>query len=842
MAESYNAIAIKMGIDTSQFDAGLRRTQKQIDDVAARMAKASEENRQRARMAQGMGSDDLEKQSRILSYLNKNWEHHLQVRQRLRVVRNTEIADQIRANELAAIYDRQLAKNISSSLTLNKIYNQQAEALARRTSEQEVAQAERLFQVETSRVLQSQELVANEERIRSLREDILARAAAEASRLGEEQKVAQAERLFQVETSRAIKSEEQLANEERIRTLREDILARAAADANRQAEEQERLAAVTEARVQIRKMLNDEEEKTNALLAFRNKQRRELLALQKQLDAAGIQGSRRKRLIQEFQTLQAATKAEWEKANAQKYVTDLERKAEAVKDRLITAEQRHAATLVDLKNMLQQNLLTQGQYAAAVKQTDQALAMQKGGFGRMAGAATQASFAIEDFVQVMSMGGGLNMALMSASNNVTMVIRSLNLFKGTLGTVAMFGLPLLAVGVTSAIGYFTKASKATDRWKDALEELERTWKNSGWREMARLELKDFGRQIEGSSSEQLTKRENDLLAEQEKIKAKLFQQDLERTRKNQELFMGLVGGQEAYAEMLEYTNRAIREGSKEDKQRAIQLQDLMAQAQKHAIEGRAENTIASLREMLGLMEEFSLGVQGVDITMFDGIKSLFNDPAMMDALQSLLGATTLEGGYGFESDIEQLNAFKKELLGSETDLTEEQKRQLQITDELLKIAEEKQKAVEREIEAAERLAEQQKKALDAKRQEMMFDMTASDLEKAAAEIERQRQEFVFGGMEFTGPTLDQIKANQDFLLAVQRQTEQRINELKQVSDPAFAGALQQDAFKAQAEAFKQMDQARQEKRNPQLDQQIELLRLIKDALSKGTPLVLAGGP
>lgn len=268
----------------------------------------------------------------------------------------------------------------------------------------------------------------------------------------------------------------------------------------------------------------------------------------------------------------------------------------------------------------------------------------------------------------------------------------------------------------------------------------------------------------------------------------------------------------------------------------------MAQAQRHAVEGRAESAIASLREMLGLMEEFSLGVQGIDINMFDGIKSVFNDPAMMDALQSLLGATTLEGGYGFEDDIEQLNAFRDELLGSETDLTEEQKRQLQVAEELLKIADEKQKAMEREIEAARQLTEQQKMALDAKRQEMMFSMTASDEEKAAAEFERQRQEFVFGDMDIMGPTFDQIKADQAFLLAAQKQTQQQIEKLQTFTSPEYLGALQQDAFKAQAEAFKQIDKARQEKPNPQLERQINLLNRIHDALNKGTPLVIAGGP
>jgi hypothetical protein len=485
-----------MGIDTSQFDAGLRRTQKQIDDVAARMAKASEENRQRARqharMAKGMAgmgvgvtpedrrlSEQIAtrlKTNQIVNQQNQLLEQNRARQQAINAeierynrVTSTLLVNMIRRTQQEAIDNRQLAVNIAAKLKLIQITDSERAALerSRETAQQWTAQV--------INATNAQRAFAATKSIEAREAEGMAFSQALQARMQTEQLEKE-----QLELANAQERDRQLSKEIQTRLTLNTIYAQQ----NALIKEQERLEAEAEGRVQIRKMLNDEEEKTNALLALQNKQRKELLEFRKQLDAAGLKGRSRKVLIEEFQALQAATKAQWEKGNAQKYVTDLERKAEAVKERLITAEQRHAATMVDLKNMLQQNLLTQGQYAAAVKQTDQTLAMQKGGFGRMAGAATQASFAIEDFVQVMSMGGGLNMALMSASNNVTMVIRSLDLFKGTLGTVAMFGLPLLAVGVTSAIGYFTKASKATDRWKDALEELERTWKNSGWREMA----------------------------------------------------------------------------------------------------------------------------------------------------------------------------------------------------------------------------------------------------------------------------------------------------------------------------------------------------------------------
>jgi hypothetical protein len=803
MAESYNAIAIRMGIDTSQFDAGLRRAQKQIDDVAARMAQASEENRQRASMAAGMTGmgvgvtpEDRRLSEQIATRLKIN-----QI-----INQQNQLFEQNRARQQAINAETERYNRVTSTLLVNMIRRTQEEANSRR-----------------------QLLAAAEERDRQLAKEVQARLT----------------------LNTIYRQQKQLL------------------------EERERVSKAADARTEIRRMLTQEEEKTNELLAFQNKQRKDLLALQKQLDAAGLKGRSRQVLIEEFQALQAATKAQWEKGNAHKYVTDLERKAAAVKERLITAEQRHAAELADLKSMLQQNMLTQEQYTAAVKQADTALAMQKGGFGRMAGAATQASFAIEDFVQVMSMGGGLNMALMSASNNMTMVIRSLNLFSGTLGTVAMFGLPLLAVGITSAIGYLNKAEKATDRWKDALDDLERRWKNSGWREMARLKLKDFERQIKGSSTEQLTERENELLAEQEKLKAKLLQQDMERTRKNQELFMGLVGGQEAYMEMQQALTKVVIHGSEAEKQQAKELLNLMGQAQQAALEGRREVALASLREMLRMMELLresgkmtdALGVSAVQaVGAWSSIGSVvgafsadewdkffagFDDPAFVDALQGLFGAQGNEAFFGFEDNIEQLKAFRDELLGSETDLTEEQKRQLEIAEELLKIADEKQKAAEREIEAAKQLAEEHKNALHLKRQEMLFAMTASDEEKKAAELERQRQEYVgitpgeaalaMAGGDPSAYFEMQAKST-EFLLAAQEQTQRQIDEMQKVTSPDYLGALQQDAFQAQAEAFKQMDKARQEKPNPQLDRQIDLLNRINDALNKGTPLVVAGGP
>jgi len=944
MAESYNAIAIRMGIDTSQFDAGLRRAQKQIDDVAARMAQASEENRQRANMAAGMTGmgvgvtpedrrlseqiatrlkinqiinqqnqlfeqnrarqqainaeterynrvtstllvnmirrteqaaidnrqlakrisanltlnkiynqqaaalerraqkeaalesaartkrvidanrvltqvyqqqeaalalraqkeaalaqqdkteriiqsnriiteiyrqqnqllelrkniqksidAEAEKERRVLEYLNKNWEHHLQVQQRLRVVRSTQIADQIRANEAAAIADRQLAKRINANLTLNKIYNQQVEALARKTNSQEVAQAERLFQVETSRVLQS---------------------------------------------------EEQLANEERIRTLREDILARATADTNRQAEEQERLAAAAEGRVQIRRMLNDEEEKTNALLALQNKQRKDLLAFQKQLDAAGLKGRSRQVLIEEFQALQAATKAEWEKGNAQKYTTELERKAEAVKNQLITAEQRHATKLANLKLMLQQNLLTQKQYAKAVEMTNHALAMQQSGMGRMSGVMAQASFAVEDFTQVLLMGGGLNMALMSASNNITYLLHTSGMITSVWGTLAISTIPLVLSGMNALVQSAQKQHQSFEEWSS--------------------ELSDYFR-IAG----RVVDEHNDKIAHARRL------EDIDVS--------GVSSSERANEELIKNAKEQVR--LQEDLTNARQVQMGVARRAMQEEETFLFKRQAEHQRMLALLRSNEFGNQHVEAGIERRKEEYRQEQLLIEAAREkleldLASATSAEQyrqawmNYGSSISTITGEAAKGErqrindMLNNADELQDSMNNQLKVNRQIEESEIRREELNRRRIVLLEDEAEARKEQLRL--------MRATEEERAATALQRQREEFV--GISpsdiMVDPRLEQeyLQRSTDFLLAAQDQTQKQIDELQKAAAPAFTGDLQQDAFKAQAEAFKQMDQARQEKRNPQLDQQIDLLRRINDALNSGGTITLVGGP
>ena len=94
------------------------------------------------------------------------------------------------------------------------------------------------------------------------------------------------------------------------------------------------------------------------------------------------------------------------------------------------------------------------------------------GFGGITGAATQASFAVEDFVQVLSMGGGLNMALMSASNNLTMMARAF------LGTSASFtvglGIPVLLIGIGHLVSKLMEAKDKTEELQKGMERLRNT--------------------------------------------------------------------------------------------------------------------------------------------------------------------------------------------------------------------------------------------------------------------------------------------------------------------------------------------------------------------------------
>ena len=115
-----------------------------------------------------------------------------------------------------------------------------------------------------------------------------------------------------------------------------------------------------------------------------------------------------------------------ERQDRKRAETDFHRQMEALRNRSRTAEEHHQRRMLQYQELRRRNIITEAELAEAAALSQQMLTQQTmtGGFGGATGALTQLSFAAEDFLQVMAMGGGVNMALMSASNNLTMVARA----------------------------------------------------------------------------------------------------------------------------------------------------------------------------------------------------------------------------------------------------------------------------------------------------------------------------------------------------------------------------------------------------------------------------------
>jgi len=178
----------------------------------------------------------------------------------------------------------------------------------------------------------------------------------------------------------------------------------------------------------------------------------------------------------------------------------------------------------------------------------------------------------------------------------------------------------------------------------------------------------------------------------------------------------------------------------------------------------------------------------------------------------------------------------------------ERMRALQQSDELRDYAKEKQRldqeriAAEKEIEDIEnrRMAELKKmeeERLRARQKEELFLITANEKERERYGLLKEMLEFSdIDPTTFSDRmTKEEFNASQAFLQAQIQATRSQLNELKEKTedrDTVPKGTLEQDVFKAQSEAFKQMMEAKEPERNPQIDDTNRKLDTLNDLMGR----------
>ena len=525
----------------------------------------------------------------------------------------------------------------------------------------------------------------------------------------------------------------------------------------------------------------------------------------------------------------AAYKADLARQEAEGLISAEKRK------RIERARQRDAKRAADDDRVRQLNDWRQQQamMQRAAVDTQLTVARMNGGFGGAAMAIGQASYAAEDFIQVLSMGGGLNMALMSASNNLSMVARSLMGTSAAMSALAGIGIPAVLIGLGLLTRYLMSTEDTADNVAKALgrfrKETEDIGKMTQLNQQAAAESRNIKSMTDSLSVE---KKIAALKQEQLDLDQQMTQEDVKRTAQNQIIFDNILGGQNALLDFQNQLNKSMNQGTLGQRNAAAAYSKLLAEARESAIAGNEQSMFASLRKLHDMMTRADLtqpGMRGVDVGFMDNFKALFNDTALLDNLQGLFNPNITN----LQENMEAQQKIAEELISQQEHMTEERKRQLTIAKNLL--------------EAQEKHIELFQKEKQLRQDSTLFQLQATEAQKIEMSIRKQLVEYL--GLTNTqpgqlDPSLLMGQSRQeamDFLQAynasLERSKQEILDEQRQMSP---TGGMEQSAFKAQSEALQQMLEAQYKKEDPQLkdiDNHIQQGNQLLQQLTDGQGLV-----
>jgi hypothetical protein len=434
-------------------------------------------------------------------------------------------------------------------------------------------------------------------------------------------------------------------------------------------------------------------------------------------------------------------------------------------------------------------------------------------FGGMAGAMTQASYAAEDFIQVFSMGGGLNMALMSASNNLSMVVRALYGTSGALASIAGFAVPAVLLGVGALVRGLMEEEEQAKKTADALRDTadavdklfdahDRQYKHqNALDEIRRIETMEG---IMNRINEQEKKR-NDLLQEQERLEAKLAALRDKAGHKAGDyvpLEMLLAEIQQAYDTAIAYGDMSA--DPEMLRQQIEGMTDAYNELQSAVASGTDGDIIVAARAYNEELEKHLalFGALGGAATKHaqDKIAALLAEENALKAIKDAYG----EAAAGQE----EIDNIKKEMVKSD----------------------------ERLLEIADTIARQQADALKAAQEEYLLKLKMTEAERELYDLRKAQEDFM-------GPAASRVmrgegplqEADQDAAMAfLEGQRDALRKDLEAlVPEIIVKAGLEQSAMDAQAKAFEQMQQASAKKPDPQIERTNRLLESIDNAIKNG---------
>jgi hypothetical protein len=522
-----------------------------------------------------------------------------------------------------------------------------------------------------------------------------------------------------------------------------------------------------------------------------------------------------------------------------------------------TPEEAHKARVEQLNTLFAIGKINQDQYNRAVKQSQQVMQASAAGMGKMTGVLAQLSFGIEDFAQGIAMGD-LRSALLGASNNMSMVVRGLvDMREGT--TIAgmavgkFVGIVAGGLAAAGALAYYlnwlSQAKRDTRSLTDAIRDATMGFDLLGTASKNQMRIERERMSINRITSiEEISRREQEHMLDQIANEKELMRIRNESSVKAAEIITNMMGGAEARVDAELYLQNLIGSKNADLAKQATEMQKALFDAQRAMAEGNAETTIREMRKVFEFLND-------------EAIKSLFNaenaahrplaflfDRTALNALEEYFEANMFLAG---ESE-EKLRQLREEALKTKKDLTEAEAEQNRLKAQAIDM-----ELRRRELEA-ERLRnlEQEfflsQKQAEAQQKEVLFLITATDHQKELLRLKKESAAFggapeanvpgaigfggIAGGMVGMMADMAINMAAEDrrvqFLEAQRQQLQAELNKLMQ-QEVKPQGALEQNAFQAQADAFKQIIENANKQPNPQVTRIINLITSIDAALKNG---------
>lgn len=684
--------------------------------------------------------------------------------------------------------------------------------------------------------------------------------------------------------SRRLASQQNIANyvdskidmEERATALREAILARYAAKA------QEELAAEKRAR----EMIVEQQERSNEALKFSNKLRREAVVFMKQLEEAGIdpESDKYKAMTEEFRRQQQMQRDEFKNRDdilrQKEDEARLDRDAVSLRTAIMTAQQAHNLRVERYVELLKKGRISQTEFNAAVRRSKEIMQSQDVGSGGISGVIAQLSFGLEDFAQGIAMGD-FRAAMLGASNNITMVVRGLKdmdaearnaAFSAMKIPLAFTGIAAAGIAIVSVIHHIrnmnTELKSLTERIASATGQYFRFRQAD---EMATRQSRRDEELKNITEVEDIEKRRRQAELDHEDM---IRRQETDRNENNvkaREAILKMLGGE---ANMIELQQYLLNQNTEQSK---IALQQL-ARAQQAAISGNADvafQEMKSLFEYLELQANAQAAQNFADILTQVGAAPIafFDLPALNELQKYFKQGTIFNAFYGdSEEALNEIRTVLNEIAQDESKSAAERKdaaqaladidkRAAEIAAEKLKQEQAITEELRRQAEEAGRIAQFRMEEDRDRRAEELAMITATDSEKEILRLRKEQREFsgeiegglgaimggpnagflgMAGGIAMLGQAAEVQANNMAFLEAQKQATEMEIAAMMQQAIPKPQGALEENAFQAQADAFKQMTENMIEKPNPQLTQVVNRLRAIEDAIKNGGTFVQVG--